>query len=132
MDYLKENDTHISAEKLEKKLSDKEVIIAKDGKICVGWLRFGYFWDFIPFMNLIAIEDKYQKKGIGSKLVQFWEEEMKKNGYDLVMTSTQADEGAQHFYRKIGYHDMGALFEINNGPVEIILSKTISNTSNGR
>ena len=34
---------------------------------------------------------------------------MKSSGYGLIMTSTQVDEGAQHFYRKIGYQDSGAL-----------------------
>ena len=93
----------------------------------IGWLRFGYIWDTIPFMSMLAIEDEYQKKGIGTNLTKFWEREMKKCKHKLVMTSSQADEEAQHFYRKLGYHDMGALFEINDGPAEIFFSKKLRN-----
>ena len=38
-----------------------------------------------------------------------WEDEMRGLGYKMVMTSTQADEQAQHFYRKLGYVDRGCL-----------------------
>lgn len=125
-EYLKKKDSHINAERLYKKISDKEIIIAKDNTEHIGWLRFGYFWDMIPIMNMLTVEDKYQKKGIGTKIVKYWEREMKKCNYQFVMTSSQADETAQHFYRKLGYHDMGALFEINDGPVEIFFLKMLS------
>ena len=127
--YLKKNDTHIDGKKLKKKISDKEIIIIKDDKNNIGWLRFGYFWDMIPFINMLVLEDKYQKKGIGTKVVKFWEREMKKDKHKLVMTSSQADEKAQHFYRKLGYNDMGALFGINDGPAEIFFSKKLHNSA---
>ncbi len=34
---------------------------------------------------------------------------MKRGGYGMVLTSTQVDEDAQHFYRKLGYKDCGGL-----------------------
>ncbi len=58
----------------------------------------------------------------------FWEKEMKEKGYKVVMTSTQVDEAAQHFYRKIGYKDCGCLvldipeFE---QPMEMFLIKQV-------
>ncbi len=42
-------------------------------------------------------------------LMTHWEEEMKQRGYSMIMTSTQVDEKAQHFYRTMGYSDAGAL-----------------------
>ena len=41
--------------------------------------------------------------------MEFWEKDMKSSGYGIVMTSTQVDETAQHFYRKLSYQDSGAL-----------------------
>ena len=41
--------------------------------------------------------------------MDFWENEMRKQNYGIVLVSTQADEQAQHFYRKIGYCDCGSL-----------------------
>lgn len=53
---------------------------------------------------------------------------MKQAGYGMVMTSTQVDETAQHFYRKLGYKDAGG-FVINipkyQQPMELILIKEI-------
>ena len=41
--------------------------------------------------------------------MEFWENEMQQLGYKMLMTSTQVDENAQHFYRKLGYQDAGGL-----------------------
>ena len=46
---------------------------------------------------------------MGKNVILLWESEMKAKGYNVVMTSTQVDENAQHFYRKIGYKDCGCL-----------------------
>ena len=35
----------------------------------------------------------------------------------MIMTSTQVDEQAQHFYRKLGYRDRGSLF-LDHTPLE--------------
>ncbi len=42
-------------------------------------------------------------------LIQRWEKDMKEQGYGMLLTSSQADETAQHFYRKLGYQDCGGL-----------------------
>lgn len=40
------------------------------------------------------------------------------------MASTQADETAQHFYRKLGYQDCGSLC-LTNQALEIIMIKIL-------
>ena len=117
-------DHHVTEEVLRKKISDKEILIAESGNEIVGWLRFGFFWDIYPFMNLIIIDEEYQRKGIGKQLVLFWEEEMKKRKHKYVLTSTQSDEEAQHFYRKLGYKDAGSLI-LPGEVLEIIFIKTL-------
>jgi len=97
-------------------ITEKRVIIAKKDNKIVGFLRFQYLWEEIPYMSLLKVDEKYQKKGIGTKIVKFWEREMKKKKFKEVLTSTQEDEEGKFFYRKIGYHDIGKLSEINNGP----------------
>lgn len=54
----------------------------------------------------------------------FWENEMVRLGYDKVMTSSQANESAQHFYRKLGYQDAGSFFPFCND-LEIIFTKEL-------
>ncbi len=123
--FILDNDRHVSKELIKNKLKEKETIIAKDenNKI-IGWLRYNYFWDNTPFMNMLYIIENYRNKGIGKELVLFWENEMKKKDYELLMTSTQSNEEAQHFYRKLGYKDAGSLL-LPNEPLEIIFIKTI-------
>lgn len=117
-------DKHISASELERCINFRRVIINEaDGKL-KGWLRFGLFWDNTPFMNMLFIVDGERGKGYGAALCDFWESEMQTLGYDLVLTSTLSNENAQHFYRKRGYKDCGALI-LPNEPTEIFLMKEL-------
>ena len=90
-----------------------------------GWLRFNLFWDNIPFMNLLYLSEDQRGKGYGTKMVEFWEREMAEQGFGFVLTSTQSDEEAQFFYRKLGYTDRGALV-LPDEPLEIIFYKNVS------
>ncbi len=49
----------------------------------------------------LYVDDSYKKKGIGSKLVAFAFEELKKE-YDYVLISTLVNNSANEFYKKIG------------------------------
>ena len=75
-------------------------------------------------MNLLYLFEDYRGKGYGSQLASFWEKEMLKNKYKMVLTSTQSNEQAQFFYRKLGYIDCGSLL-LPDEPLEIILLKNI-------
>ena len=123
--YILNNDKHISKELIESKINMKEIIIARnEDHKNIGWLRYNYFWDNTPFINMLYLDENYRHKEIGKNLVTFWENEMKHNGYDLVMTSTLSNESAQHFYRNLGYKDAGSLL-IENEPLEIIFTKKL-------
>ena len=77
---------------------------------------------------MLYIHPAYQGKGYGKALLSYWESDMKRAGCGMVMTSTQVDEAAQHFYRKNGYMDAGG-FVINipayRQPMEMIMLKEI-------
>lgn len=121
--YLKK-DKLINNKILKEKIKSNEIIIIKLNHEPIGWLRFNYFWDNIPFMNLIMIEKEYRNQGNGKKIINHWEKEMKQKGHIMTMTSTLSDEVAQHFYRKVGYKDCGSLL-IKKEPLEIIFIKYI-------
>jgi ribosomal protein S18 acetylase RimI-like enzyme len=123
--WLKEHDNHISEKTLKSKLENKEIYVAKNNGKTIGWLRYNLFWDNIPFLNMIYILENYRKMGIGRKLLEYWENEMRQNGYKNVLTSTQSNEEAQHFYRKMGYKEIGG-FKYFNDPFEIIFQKIFS------
>ena len=123
--FLERNDRHLPAPALREKVARLEVLIARQDGAPVGWLRFGFLWDTIPFMNMLSLQEPYRGQGIGRRLVAFWEDEMKRLGHRRVLTSTQADEDAQHFYRKLGYADIGG-FVLSGEPLEIILMKSLA------
>lgn len=75
----------------------------------VGIMSHCVLWDNLPFLNLIFIKEECRGMGLGRQAMLIWENEMKKRGYKMVLLSTQADETAQHFYRKLGYVDCGGL-----------------------
>lgn len=123
--YIFDNDKHVSKELIKTKIKGSEIIIVRDEENRnIGWLRYSYFWDNTPFMNMLYLDENYRSKGIGKELVGFWEREIEREGYDLVMTSTLSNEQAQHFYRKLGYKDSGSLL-LENEPLEIIFTKKI-------
>ncbi|HIU40547.1 MAG TPA: GNAT family N-acetyltransferase [Candidatus Aphodocola excrementigallinarum] len=124
IEIISKYDKHISKEELVNIIKLKRVIVMYEGDKFVGWLRYNLFWDNTPFMNMLYLLDNERGKGNGSRLVIFWENEMKQKNYEFVLTSTQSNEEAQFFYRKIGYVDSGALL-LPNEPLEIIFYKKL-------
>ncbi|MEI6728186.1 MAG: GNAT family N-acetyltransferase [bacterium] len=121
---LVEIESHLSSEKLTKKIQGGEVYLYLIEEKIIGYLRFSYFWDEIPFMNLLNFLEDYRGKGYGTEIVEYWETEMKKLGHKFVLTSSLSNEQAQHFYRKLGYVDSGALF-LPGEATEIVFYKEL-------
>ena len=90
----------------------------------VGILRYNLFWDNVPFCTLLIICEQYRGRGFGRALMNFWETEMRRLGYTWVLVSTQSDEAAQHFYRKLNYIDCGRLDAPAQAP-ELFLRKDV-------
>ena len=121
-------DKHLSEEEFDKKVRDNQgyVLIADDKP--VGLLRYNLFWDNTPFCTLLFIDDRHQRHGFGRLLMEYWEKDMRMKGYGMVLTSTQVDEEAQHFYRKLGYKDCGGFTVDVPGyeqPMELIMVKQL-------
>ena len=124
LEYISNHDNHISREILERKIRDMEVLVVKKSEKIVGWMRYSLFWDNIPFMNMLMIEEEYRGRGLGRLLVEYWEKEMKAKAYKYVMISTLSNESAQHFYRRLDYRDIGCLLLEDEG-LEIVFKKEI-------
>lgn len=123
-DLIKQYDKHIPETELTNALKLGRIIIAEANNDFIGWLRYNYFWDNTPFMNMLYVLDKYRNKGYGKALVEYWEEKMRRLGFDSVLTSTPSNESSQHFYNKLGYKTIGG-FLMSNEPYELILAKEL-------
>ena len=100
-------DRHLPESEFENKVRTKRgYILSLDGNP-IGLLRYNLFWDNTPFCTMLIIEEAYRGKGYGKYLMEYWDWDMKRQGYGMLLVSTQADENAQHFYRRLGYKDCG-------------------------
>lgn len=108
-DFWFKLDNHLSTEVFEQKVRDDMAYLLVENERPIGLLRYHLFWDNTPFCTMLSIETTYQSQGYGKMLMSFWENEMKDQGYGMLMTSTQVDENAQHFYRNIGFREAGSL-----------------------
>lgn len=112
----------------EEKVRNRQgYVCVEDGKV-VGILRYNLFWDSIPFCTMLYIGDEYRGSGYGKQLMERWEQDMRSAGSGMIMTSTQVDEGAQHFYRRLGYRDAGGFVVEVPGyeqPMELIMVKDL-------
>lgn len=124
LEFLARHDDHVPREVMRRKIASSEVYVALEDGAVVGWLRYGFFWDLVPFMNMLYIIEPYRRKGFGRQLVERWEHDMRERGFEHVLTSTQSDEAGQHFYRRLGYVDSGVLL-LPGDPAELILRKDI-------
>lgn len=123
-ELIKQCDKHIVEFEYNNVLTLGRIIIIEDDGNFIGWLRYNYFWDNIPFINMLYILDKHRGKGYEKKLLDYFEKNMKLLGFNNVLTSTQSNEYSQHFYEKFGYKAIGG-FLLGNDPYEIIMSKEI-------
>lgn len=121
-------DKHLPQKEFANKVRDRQGYVFVKDDSPIGLLRYNLFWDNTPFCTMLFIDGDFQGKGYGKKLMDYWENDMKSQGYRMVLTSTQVNEDAQHFYRKLGYRDCGGLVLTAQGqkqPMELFLTKAI-------
>ena len=117
-------DRHIPPEALRRCVAEGRVLALEADGALAGWLRWGLFWDSVPFMNLLYVLEPHRGRGFGLALVERWERDMRAAGFSTVMTSSQQDEYAQHFYVKLGYRAVGG-FTPRGDPLEILFEKAL-------
>ncbi len=121
-------DRHLTDAGFEEKVRNKQgYVVVEESKI-VGVLRYNLFWDNMPFCTMLYIDEKHRGRGYGKLLMKHWENDMKTMEYGMLMTSTQVDENAQHFYRKWDYKDCGGFIVDVPGyeqPMEMIMIKAV-------
>ena len=121
-------DKHLPEAEFDKKVRDRQGYVLLADDMPAGVLRYNLFWDILPFCTLLFIEEQHRRGGFGRALMEFWEQDMRSRGYGMVLTSTQVDEDAQHFYRKLGYKDCGGLTMDVPGyeqPMELFMVKQL-------
>ena len=122
--FLCASDQHVARAGLAALVSAGRVLVAEVDGVLTGLLRWGLFWDEVPFMNLLWVVPQWRGRGIGTGLVRAWEESCRTSGQPFVLTSTSSAERAQHLYRRLGYVDSGSLL-LPGEPLELVLRKSL-------
>jgi len=122
INFLTDNAKHVLPETWRRKVASREVILAKDRGKIVGWLSYTLLYDILPFINALVVLEDHRRQGIGAQLVLFFEREMVLQGADKLMTSSLAHETGQHFWRKLGFRDVGGIL-LSDEPLEIFFRK---------
>lgn len=81
-------DKHLPQTEFENKVKTKRGYILLENSVPIGLLRYNLFWDNTPFCTMLFIAGDLQGRGCGRRLMEYWEEDMKKQGYGMLLTST--------------------------------------------
>jgi hypothetical protein len=64
--FLREVDGHVSREVLANVVSRGRVLVAEVDGAAAGCLRWGLFWDAVPFMNLLFVVPECRGRRVGT------------------------------------------------------------------
>lgn len=109
-EWLADRDDCVTARWVDRCLSHGEYVVAQEQGRLVGFLRFSFFWGNIPYMEMIRVDEGDRGRGVGTRLVGFWSEEMDRRGAQVLLTSATADEPeARAWHERNGFVECGWL-----------------------
>ncbi len=93
LDFCVESDyDHVGKVVLKRKVEEEAVILAEVDRKLVGYLRIEYLWLNIPYLSVIGVNEEYQRKGIGTAMIEFLGRHLLKQGHKVLYSSSQANE----------------------------------------
>ncbi|MFX1453356.1 MAG: GNAT family N-acetyltransferase [Promethearchaeota archaeon] len=118
---------HVKEALIKGCIEDELIILAEIGGKTVGYLRIEYIWLIIPYIGLISVIDEYRKQGIGTAMINFLGDFLRKNGFNVLYSSSQVNEPEpQAWHRKIGFEECGYIAGINErGIGEVFFRKNL-------
>jgi ribosomal protein S18 acetylase RimI-like enzyme len=110
LEWLVRHDDHAGEQWASRCISHGEYLLARQSADILGFLRFSFFWGRIPYMEMIQVLVGHRRSGVGTTLFLAWEEAMRKQGFHLLMTSSECDETRpQDWHRRNGFSESGAI-----------------------
>jgi len=107
-------------------VNDEIIVVEVDGQL-IGYIRLEFLWSTIPYIGMFFVVDEYRKSGIGRKMQDFLEEHLRSRGYDMLLSSSHANEPEpQAWYRSIGFNECGIISCLNEGGIgEVFFMKRL-------
>lgn len=107
--FVQTIDRHVTDERYALRVASQSGYILWENDVPVGLMHHTLLWDSVPFLNLLYLPQEHRRCGYGTQAMAQWEQAMRRQGFGKVLVSTQVDEDAQHFYRRLGYQDCGGM-----------------------
>ena len=95
-------------EKIKEYSHQNSILIAEKEKTIMGFIIFSEFlWDDGPriFIDELVIKEKFQKQGLGRKLIQEVEDFFKNKGKVGITLLAHKEAKAIEFYKKLGFNE---------------------------
>jgi ribosomal-protein-alanine N-acetyltransferase len=103
----------------------REVYLARDESGIAGFLILCLTGAFVGYIQTICIDPRYRGRGLGSRLLEFAEQRIRRVSPNIFMCVSSFNVGARRLYQRRGYEVIGELKNyIVNGHSEILLRKT--------
>ena len=122
---IRKYDHHICVSRLAACIRGGFVDVLEDGGTIRGVLRWNLFWQSLPFLDLIYLDDSLRGQSWGTRMMARWEENMASQGYNHVLLSTQEDETSKFFYEKLGYRLCGDFLPPDQEARELMYRKEL-------
>lgn len=125
---------HVSDEDiLRASIEGGRVVVAVDGDDVVGYVRYEWFWDRIPYCMLARVKPSHQRQGFGHALYELVEEGLRERGIPFWLSSTEEDnERSLAFHRALGFRPIGELSDLGQESREIFLRKDLDSRASRR
>lgn len=106
-------DASKASRQLEQALERNEMLLAAvppEGPVCgLAWCMVGGAFGRSTYLRLLGIEETYRSAGVGALLLNEAERLAAESGQSMVLLVSDFNTGAQHFYQRQGYTQVGAL-----------------------
>ncbi len=115
---------------LEEGFGKEEIHVALNGNECIGFIWYilnGAFHSF-PYLHIIAVKQEYRSRGVGKKLLEFFENTCFLEDSKLFLVVADFNPKAKKLYEEIGYIQVGTMPDLyREGITEYLMMKVRQN-----
>lgn len=92
------------------RMQEKRVLIAQSGDQNIGLLCYTIWWGNTPFLELVHIQDKFQRQGIARALIKEAAQDIQAKGFKTLISSCEIDnENSLSFHKALAFQKLNTL-----------------------
>ena len=89
------------------RLFEKRIFLAKHKGQNIGLLSYTVWWGNTPFIELVHVQDSFQRQGIGKKLLKEAAQEIQSKTFKTLISSSEVSNNNGHlFHKAVGFKSL--------------------------